>query len=155
MADNNAYVPSLLIPLHEQMLLLPNAAVAEIVGYRDLEPVNDSPQWLLGLLPWRGRQLPVVAYESVLAQEPPPAHNRLRVAILNTLNGNPDLPFVGIVLRGLPHLVKAGETNVAPATDGDAEQAGVLCQVSVNGQAALIPDLDALERMLTDSPADG
>lgn len=152
MATQSVSVPSLLIPVQEITLLLPNAAVAEIIDYREPEPVSDAPQWLLGLVPWRGLQLPLLSFEVVLQGAPPEAGGGLRIAVMNTLNGNPDLPFFGIVLQGIPHLVRADEATVTRTDQGDDATPGVLARVDVNGEPAIIPDLDAVEKMLSELP---
>ncbi len=148
MATQSAGVPSLLIPVQQATLLLPNAAVAEIIDYRDPQPISDAPKWLLGMVPWRGLQLPLLSFEAVLHGAPPEASARLRIAVMNTLNGNPDVPFFGIVLQGIPHLVRADEASVTRTDQGDEATPGVLARVDVNGEPAIIPDLDAVEKML-------
>ena len=40
----------LLIPLHKETMLLPNAAVAEVIAYSDPESIPDAPDWLHGWL---------------------------------------------------------------------------------------------------------
>lgn len=152
MVDITVSVPSLLIPVHGKTLILPNAAVAEIVDYRDPEAVEGGPDWLLGSISWRGKQLPVIACEAVMGGELPPAQGAQRIAVVNTLNENPDLPFFALVLQGIPQLVGAVEAVVAAAADdAAAPPTGVLTEVTVNGQPALIPDLDALERMISEA----
>lgn len=138
-------VHSLLLPLQDSHLLLPNAAVAEIIEYRTPEADADLPAWSLGKVVWRGLEIPLVSFEAFVGGEPSPASARLRIAVLNTLNGNDALPFVGVVLRGIPRLLTAGSGTVAPAA-GEGAREGVLAQVDAGGEGALIPDIDALER---------
>ncbi|MEW8260599.1 MAG: chemotaxis protein CheW, partial [Candidatus Thiodiazotropha taylori] len=53
-------VRSVLIPLHERQILLPNATVAEVMGYQQPEYAGDElPEWFLGHLAWRGVMIPV------------------------------------------------------------------------------------------------
>ena len=44
---------SLIVPLRERLLLLPNVAVAELVGYRLSEEASGGPDWFLGRTLWR------------------------------------------------------------------------------------------------------
>lgn len=140
-----ADVHSLLLPLQGAQLLLPNAAVAEIIEYRAPEVAADQPDWSLGKVTWRGIEIPLVSFEAYVGQEVSSEAARLRIAVLNTLNGNAELPFIGVVLKGIPRLLTAGADSVAPDAAGDAAQ-GVLARVQAAGEGAMVPDIDALER---------
>lgn len=150
MSQLAANVHSLLLPVETTTLLLPNAAVAEIVDYREPEAATDGPAWFLGTVTWRGLQVPLVAFEAIGGDPDGAPAERLRIAIVNTLNGNPALPFIGVALRGIPRLLNAGSEVIAAAetTGGDP---AVLTHVQVGGEPAAIPDLDALEKLVADS----
>lgn len=155
MTAANISVPSLLIPLEGEMLLLPNAAVAEIIDYNDPEPVEKSPDWLLGLLLWRGYRLPLLSFENVTGKQPSLTDGSVRIAIINNLKGNNDLPFFGIVIQGIPSLTQANQSIVIASANEtvDAEtRQGVLRDVLVHGHPAVIPDLDAIEDLLHTLP---
>jgi len=148
MQDTTLSVASLLIPLEKELMLLPNAAVAEIIGYQDPAAVENGPDWLLGLMSWRGISLPLVSLEAMRGGEPPQRADRARIAVMNSVTGNQDLQFYAVVLRGIPGLVRATQDAVLPGPDSEARPEGVLCHALVNGEPAMIPDLDAVERML-------
>lgn len=138
-------VHSLLLPLQDGQLLLPNAAVAEIIEYRTPEANAELPAWCLGAVGWRGVEIPLVSFEAFAGGEPLAESSRLRIAVLNTLNGRDRHPFIGVVLKGLPRLLTAGADSVAPDA-GAGVPDGVLAQVQAAGEGAWIPDIDALER---------
>lgn len=147
MNNRIAAVHSLMLPIASGHILLPSAAVAEIVEYRPPSDRAGAPAWCLGDVAWRGLQIPLVSYEAYLGDAPPAEQARLRIAVLNTLNGNPDLPFIGVVLAGIPRLLTAAAGSVV--TDSAREpMAGVLSQVKATDEAATIPDVDVLERSL-------
>jgi len=154
MSQLAAKVHSLLLPVETGLVLLPNAAVAEIVDYREPEAAQDAPGWFLGHVTWRGLRIPLVAFEAIDGAAPSGTDQRLRIAVLNTLNGNPDVPFIGIVLRGIPRLLNADAETVAATSAGELPSA-VLCTVRVTGEAAMIPDLDALEKLVGERVASG
>jgi len=56
------------------LMLLPNAAVAEIIGYQDPAAVESGPNWLLGLMSWRGISLPLISLEAIRGGSCRPAH---------------------------------------------------------------------------------
>ncbi len=142
-----ADIHSLLLPVQEGQLLLPNAAVAEIVEYNAPTPMKDAPAWCLGMVVWRGIEIPLLSYEAFVGGELPAEQSRLRIAVLNTLNGNAELPFIGVVLQGIPRLLTAGNDNVVASAAEDPID-GIVFKVSAGSEQAMIPDLDALERTI-------
>jgi chemosensory pili system protein ChpC len=56
--DGISEVASLLIPLHDKQLILPNVTVAEIIPYRAPTSISDNAGWLLGQLEWRNVHIP-------------------------------------------------------------------------------------------------
>lgn len=149
MNNRIAAVHSLLLPIENGHMLLPNVAVAEIVEYRPPRDRAGAPSWCLGEVSWRGLEIPLVSYEAYVGDAPPAEQARLRIAVLNTLSGNPALPFIGVVLGGIPRLL----TAAAGSVEADSTRAcagGALSQVNVAEEAATIPDIDALERSLLD-----
>lgn len=141
-------VRSLLLPIVDGQLLLPNAAVAEIVPYVDPEPLPRAPDWMLGLFQWRERRVPTLSFEAVCGGPVPPAGARARVAVINALDGWLDPPFYALVIRDLPHLVQVGRDGIRAIDDTGPAHAAVRSTVDVLGETAHIPSLDTLEGML-------
>ncbi|MEM1230935.1 MAG: chemotaxis protein CheW, partial [Pseudomonadota bacterium] len=56
-------VQCVVIPLLNSSLLLPNVCIAEILPWRRVKALKSTPDWLTGLLGWRGETLPVVNFE--------------------------------------------------------------------------------------------
>ena len=56
-------IRSILAPLTDGYILLPNSAVGEILNFTSPEPFKQGPAWLLGEIAWRGWQVPVINYE--------------------------------------------------------------------------------------------
>jgi len=142
----------LLIPLNENYLLLPNAAVAEVIGHREAKVMADSPDWLLGEMQWRRQTIPMISFEKAvgLAYEEP--KHRARICVCNTLSEHSRLPYVGIVSKGIPRLVRVNRDNIEASEDEQAD--GLISnRVMVAGETALIPDLDELEKQLLETPA--
>ena len=139
-------VRALLVPLQGgRMLLLPNAAVAEVVTLRDLAPAADgASDWLLGTLPWRGLAMPVVAYEVLRGEPVSPPGAGAQVIVLNSLGSNAELGYYGLVAAGIPHLMAVGE-GMLKATAVPGEGGYALCDLLLGESRASIPDLDAVE----------
>jgi chemosensory pili system protein ChpC len=142
-------VRSVIVPLSVQRLLLPNASVAEVVDYVQLDSLPDAPEWLLGQLEWRQRLIPVVSFSRLL-HDPEEEGHRLRIAVCNTLGADPGLPFIGLKSSAIPHLVRATQSNIAAASAPvDAvNNPAVLRAVRIGEEDALIPNLGELEVMV-------
>lgn len=143
---NGDIVRSLVVPLAGIHLLVPNTAVAEVVGYREPTPIVGAAQWMLGKVDWRGLGVPLFAFEvfTGLALEPPGGAQRM--VIFNTLRGNPKLPFVAVASQGIPRSIRVTPGSIqqfAPAHEG-----GIACRLGVGEVSLAIPDLDAIEDAL-------
>ena len=143
-------IRGVLIQLQHGQLLLPNAAVAEVVDFRKPEPVEDAPEWLMGTTNWRQRNLAVVRLESLLGQQVTEGV-RQRIVVCHTLSDEARRPFVGIVATAIPRLVRVNEELLEGVdTDQNLGDAPLHAQLMFDGQPAMIPDLSALERLLAD-----
>ncbi|WP_297527280.1 chemotaxis protein CheW [Thiohalobacter sp.] len=141
-------VRSLMVPLAGSTLLVPNVAVAEVVGYSEPAPVSDAPDWVLGVMDWRGHRIPLISFEALRGEPVPALSAQARIAVLNTVTGDRRVPFYALVTAGIPRLLRVGADDVQSA--GALEPAtGELARVQVNGMPAVIPDLKRLEGLVT------
>ncbi len=141
----------LLITLTDETILLPNAAVAEVVSFINPEPLDGSPNWFLGQITWRERLVPLISFEdaSITASgEAQSTHQGNRIAILNTLNGNAAVPYVGIVVQGIPRLSVIRNDGITTLESKPQNRQSVSEIVDVEGQSLIIPDIDDLEKRL-------
>ena len=125
-------------------MLLPNATVAEVVLYRKPDPVEGAPPWILGTIVWRGWRVPVISPVVLAERENEEDPSRANLAILKGLGGK--VSHLAVPARGVPRLttVGPGDAEVGDAPIGN----GVLRPVMIDGEAADIPDLDQIQRML-------
>ncbi len=138
-------VHSLLLPLNKEILIMPNAAVAEIIPYTEPDKVNDAPEWFLGHLNWRDRRIPFISFEIASDGEPGKLHKSCRIAVLNTLNGNANLPYIAVLSQGLPSLQLVRPNNIQFADAPVEQRQSIKAYVNLNGIAAIVPDIDELE----------
>lgn len=147
---SNASVRSLLVPVEGDFLIVPNAAVAEILGYTDPQPVPDGAAWMLGMLPWRGQMIPVVSFEALRGGAVPAGGRHSRLLVLHVLSDvTGDLRFYALLTQGFPSLMTIERGNIAPMDEQD--QPATKGRVLVAGRPALIPDLEVVETMLSGS----
>jgi chemosensory pili system protein ChpC len=137
-----------LVPVGQLRLLLPNATVAEVITLPTPEPVEGTPEWLLGRIAWRGWRVPLLSFTKLAGAAEGDAELAVRVAVLKALGGNPKLPFVAVVTQGFPRLTTLNAELIIPTHDGTALPPGIKAQVLVRDDIAVIPDLEGIEQEL-------
>ncbi len=141
-------VRSQLIPLADMRLLLPTTCIAEIVSWQTPQPVDDAPEWLLGMMHWRGLEIPLVSFEAANGQPKGEITRRGRVAVLNGIGGDPELPFYAVQVQGIPHLTLIDQTNLGVISEPGEFLPLVLERATLQEQEVLIPDQDKLEYLI-------
>ncbi len=140
---------SLLVPLSDDRLILPRACVAEVVRYTQPQQQPGSQNWMLGTINWNGRELPVVAFEGTIGKDIPAPTGRTRVVVFYSSTGKIKTGYFGVLTQGFPQLVRVNrEVLNLDSTEGWPEDAPVLCRVKMINEYPLVPDLEALERMI-------
>jgi len=133
----------LLLPLSDRSLVLPNVAVAELIGYQHCAPAPDQPAWLLGWIDWRGLRLPLLSFEAACGGQTQ-VGERARIVVLNALGGT-SRSFFALLVQGIPRSCKLdSQLNYVDVPLGELE----LAAVQVGEQVARVPDLVALEKLL-------
>ena len=138
---------AVLVSLTGDTLLLPNAAVAEVVSpERMVRGGPEAPEWLAGRVPYNNRQIPVVRFEVLNGAGRPDDSRRTRLAILHTVSGVVRAGQYAIVCQGYPHLVTLNRTAIRaePRVSTDRDEM-VLSRVSIANTNALIPNLESIE----------
>jgi chemosensory pili system protein ChpC len=137
------------LPLEGCELLVPGSLVAEVVPYLSHTPAQHDSPWMLGRIPWRGVALPLVSFELAAGLcDAPPAGRR--VAVFNTIGGNPALPFYALFIRAVPHLLPL-DRNALTEKDEATTSPLIRSQVDYAGTTLSIPDIDKFEAVILDS----
>jgi len=139
----------LVAPITGHQILLPGSVVAEVINYGDVQPFSNAPDWILGELEWSGWKIPVINYAVLTATSPDATLSaRSRILVVKTLSMSSSINYVGIVINGLPRL-----RNITPdelIETGAKPAEGVFSEVTIEEQAALIPDLESLANAVED-----
>ena len=141
-------VRCLTLDLHGLKLLLPNTLVAEVTETIEVKPAGNTPDWLSGFVTWRGRNIPVIVFEELLGMETAGRHDDSRMVVLNTLNNNPRVPFIAMEIQGLPHLSLLKHGMLEYDENANTDERVILTAMRIDGESLLVPNLDAIERML-------
>lgn len=139
---------SLIVPMLSHDLLVPNVSVAELVPMGKIDqPKEKHPEWFLGALDWRGERVPLLSFELANGEPQNALTPQSRVAIFNTLSDNSELPFLGIVVQGIPRLTHIKSEELSQVEDGELGKA-TLARVNYHNMYLDIPNLDYLESLV-------
>jgi chemosensory pili system protein ChpC len=148
MGASTKVVASQIIPLANENLILPNTAVAEIIGHTKADAlpsaIKNAPDWLIGLLTWRGVSVPLLSLDTMLGGKTGEAGAKARIAILNGISEEKKVPFFAIATQGIPRLMKIDSEHISTVDDAESNPA-VICHVVVDGDVAIIPDIEYIE----------
>ncbi|MCX7556548.1 chemotaxis protein CheW [Xanthomonadaceae bacterium JHOS43] len=130
-------------------VLLPNATVAEVITYSPPEHIEGAPDWMLGRIRWRGWRLPVISYARMIGTARDEGEFGAKVVVLKALGGNPRYSFFALLTQGFPRLVTVSRDAL---TQEASEQSidGVLMNVRLRDEEAVIPDLATIEARITE-----
>lgn len=137
-------------------LLLPNSVITEVLSFSDPDAVEGAPNWLLGLIRWRGWQVPLLDFAElagVQARTTQLQGGRRRVIVVKALGGNPQLPYMALLADGFPRLVTVKASNLQAPADATDTAACIHAIATLNDEEAIIPDLDKVEAKLTELAA--
>lgn len=139
----------LLVPLAGSRLVLPRAAIVEVMGYAaPRERPDGAPEWLLGWTNWQGSRIPLISFESACGQPLPEFKNRTRIAVVQAIAGLLDPPAFAIATQGYPYLLRVNRNVLKLEQGGEAEPSVVLSRVRMANERPAVPDLEGLERMI-------
>jgi chemosensory pili system protein ChpC len=149
LASNNEVqdISTLLIPLDGRTLLLPNVSIAEILDFSEPTRVPDVPTWYLGDLQWRTLHVPLISIEALCERPFGQRAGNAKIAIMNGVVDNPRLSFWGLVTQGAPRQMRIRAEEIV-SDEFAALAPGEYMSVVVNGESAMIPDLDYIEKQL-------
>ena len=139
-------VRSLLVPLRDVNMLLPNIVVAEVSNYQMPSKQPNMPEWILGNIEWRGQTIPVISLEVLCGPKARVNLVQSRLLIVNSVRRDSPLRFYAILAAGLPRLMLFDDKQAGSIEPSNIPE--LLCRVYIDRQCAVIPDLDYLQGLL-------
>ena len=145
MATTAADIRGLMIPATSIKLLLPNATVSEVITFSDPQPLEDVPEWIYGLIQWRGWNVPLYSFAQLTGVVNTESTDGAKIAIVKGLSGHQKLPYTALLAQGFPRLITLTDENVL--LDGDQHELpeGASHSVNVNDEQAYVPNLEDIE----------
>ncbi len=135
--------------MQKQGILLPADTIAEIIPYEPLQRLEDTPDWFLGFLGWRGVQVPVVSFEMLTAERESFSLVSVASASLVIVRGAGDqasLPFYALVAQTAP--VPHDMTEEMIFDSGEQIERTESSRVHFHNDTLSVPNLDYIEAAL-------
>ena len=145
---SHAQVKCIVLKTNSDELLLPNAAVAEIVPIKNIINVANRPNWMLGYLDWRGNSVPLVSFEAMGgARMPSLASGAIKAAMLFSISEDKDFPFMSILVQGAPSVVNVNEQDIVENRE-EITHAAIENKVMLSKGNYSILNLEKLEEII-------
>ena len=152
MVHNKQLIKSIILTLKNELVMVPNAAVAEIISVNDVKEIDGSPRWVLGKARWRGVELPVVSFEAAGGDSAQDVNINTQVAVMYTVSGDADIDkahsYIGLAIHGVPHVNTFSRGQIRSDEHASVGHPMLAQKVRINGAAAGILDIYAIEKML-------
>lgn len=137
---------SLEVPLDGSTLIVPSAAVAEVINPQKLAPVPFSQPWLQGAIGWRTLAVPVISMETLLGAPPTTRTEAAKIVIFYPLSGRRDWEFFAMYATAEPRpQVLDGSQPVAENSEL-LNSPYIAAGLKVDGRLMLIPNLETLKK---------
>jgi chemosensory pili system protein ChpC len=149
---------SLLIPLRGERLLVPRMCVAEVIAFTDAARNRDAaaPDWFIGSIEWNNRRVAVMSFDGPATDDRKSKRARARVVVFHAITSELKGGYYGVLTQGFPQLVRVNPDVLTLDTEqGLPAGYPVLCRARMIHEYPLIPDLERIERMITELPAPG
>lgn len=143
MSNKSTSVRCMLLPLATLNLLVPNSAVAEIIGYSTPRQLSDSSDWFTGVVLWRGVYIPVVSVDQMCGVNTAQTGPRARIAIIYNPEKDPELPYLGIHMQDIPRAYLAEADSMESGNDEGLSEY-LMARVDDEQLGRVIPDLDKI-----------
>jgi chemotaxis signal transduction protein len=144
---NVSRLHTLELPLGELGLLVPSAAVAEIIALGPLSPIPYSPPWTLGAVAWRTLAVPVISFETLLGGKAPAPGPSAKIVVFYPLSGRREWEFFGIMTTSEPRPRALDNARIDRTTSTELPASPYIAgTLTMNEQALAIPDLEAMKK---------
>ncbi len=144
-SETEQSVRCLVIPAENINVIVPSAAVAEVV------PMNisydDDNEFSLGTMEWRGVKVPVFSFEKLLTGEQPDYGKRSKACVFYPWKGADKEQFFAIVSMHDPRPRLLSGDDIQKEKGGGTESSYVQQSFQYNDEAAVIPDLLAISNV--------
>ena len=118
-----------------------------------VEPIADAPAWLPGYILWHGRRVPLVSFAQLAGISAESVAANSKIVVLKSLGGSEAMPYFALLTQSFPRLISVPRDGLLADATEEELPPGVQMRVLLGDEAALLPDLAAIEAMIGDALA--
>lgn len=151
MADDKQSIKCVILTLRKENVIVPNALVAEIISVKDIEQEENSPDWFLGSMKWRGADVPLLSFEASGGEKISKVNLNTQAVVLYAVGKTGEVgehPYMGLVMSGVPHVSHFTRDQIKIDGEASDEHPMVAQKVRINGASVSILDVDAMVDMI-------
>ncbi|MCX7554765.1 chemotaxis protein CheW [Marinicella sp. S1101] len=143
-------IRAVLIPIEEdRKLLLPNAMVAEVLGMRSINSLDQDEDWILGTVSWRGWDIPLIDFAVLTGSNTEQnVDSSFNLAVLKSINHAENMPYFAVLSRGIPKLQLISRGDMQLHEEKSINHNAIASLVSIQDEMADIPNMNYLESNL-------
>ena len=156
MSVDTESIKCVILTLRKENVLLPNALVAEILSVKDVQEVDNVPDWYLGKMNWRGADVPLLSFEAAAGVKVSTVNLNTQAVVLYAVGTNDTVdehPYLALVMSGIPHVSSFTREQIVREIDAPNEHPMVSQKVRINGANMSILDVDAMLDMVSEVAA--
>jgi len=148
MTDDTQIIKCVILTLRKENVIIPNALVAEIISVKEVVKSENTPEWFLGNMNWRGEGVPLLSFEAAGGDEFSKVNLNTQAIVLYAVGKDGEdveSPHLGLVMSGVPHVsCFTRDQVVTDSEELDYHHPMVAQKVRINGARVSILDVDAM-----------
>lgn len=156
MAKDTKLIKCVILTLRKENVIVPNALVAEIISVKDVVESENVPEWFLGKMNWRGKDVPLLSFEAAGGETTHKVNLNTQAVVLYAVGKDGDVdesPYLGLVMSGVPHVSHFTRDQIKTDTEALQDHPMIAQKVRINGASVSILDVDAMVDMVADVAA--
>ena len=156
MTDDSQLIKCVILTLRKENVIVPNALVAEIISVKEVVENENNPEWILGNMNWRGKDVPLLSFEAAAGYEGSKVNLNTQAVVLYAVGKDGDdvaSPYLGLVMSGVPHVSSFSREQIVTDSEEQNDHPMVAQKVRINGARVNILDVDAMVSMVQELSA--
>ena len=154
MSRDKQLIKCVIFTLRKENVIIPEALVAEIVSVKDIETDESMPDWYLGDMRWRDKNIPLVSFEAAAGMEYTGVNLNTQAIVLYAVGNGETVsenPYVALVMSGVPHSSSFSRQQFKLDSEAEEDHPMVSQNVRINGARVSILDVDAMVEMISEA----
>ena len=156
MTDDTQIIKCVILTLLRANVIIPNALVAEIISVKEVVESENTPEWFLGKMNWRGKDVSLLSFEAAAGDKISKVNLNTQAVVLYAVgkDGNDaESPYLGLVMSGVPHVSRFSRDQVKIDNETSEDHPMIAQKVRINGASVSILDVDAMVDMVSELAA--